>query len=134
MCGEDAVKYLLVGANAVQVCTAIYLMGFEVLGRILDGLREFMDRKGYQSIDQFRGNVLGKILKTEEVFREHIYVARIDPDRCTNCGLCYRSCMYSAIVERENRHEVIADRCDGCGLCVEVCPSSAVKLIRTISP
>jgi len=130
MCGEDVVKYLLVGANVVQVCTAIYLTGFEVLGKILDGIRRFMDRKGYQSIDQFRGNALGKILSTEEVFREHIYVAEIDPASCTNCGLCYRSCMYSAIVRREDRHEIVADRCDGCGLCIEVCPVSAIRLLR----
>jgi dihydroorotate dehydrogenase (fumarate) len=130
MCGEDAVKYLLVGANAVQVCSAVYLMGYEVLTRIIEGIKDFMERKGYENIDQFRGNALGKILKTEEVFREHIYVAKINPDKCTNCGLCYRSCMYWAIAKGADRHEVIAERCDGCGLCVEVCPADAVELIR----
>jgi dihydroorotate dehydrogenase (fumarate) len=130
MCGEDVVKYLLVGANNTQVCSAIYLMGYEVIEKILTELQEFMSSKGYETIAEFRGKAIGKILGTDEVVRDHLYVASIDTTECSNCGTCYRSCMYAAIAKREKHHEVILDHCDGCGLCVEVCPTGAARLTR----
>ncbi|RKY03810.1 dihydroorotate dehydrogenase [Candidatus Poribacteria bacterium] len=130
MCGEDVAKYILVGADAVQVCTAIYLMGHEVLTRIIEEFERIMERKGYESVDRMKGNALPKILTEETVFREHIYVAEIDPEGCSGCGVCARSCMYSAIDRVDGRYEVAVERCDGCGLCVELCPKGVIRLVR----
>ena len=39
------VKYILVGANAVQICTAVVMYGYEGIGQLLKGLEEFMKKK-----------------------------------------------------------------------------------------
>ena len=55
--GEDAAKYLLCGAQAVQVGTALG-GNPERLGEIATELGEWMERKNYATLDAFRGNAL----------------------------------------------------------------------------
>jgi dihydroorotate dehydrogenase (NAD+) catalytic subunit len=43
---EDAVEYMLAGASAVEVGTAVWDGGVEVLGGIADGIEEYKKRKG----------------------------------------------------------------------------------------
>ncbi|MAE56673.1 MAG: diguanylate cyclase, partial [Euryarchaeota archaeon] len=55
--GEDAAKYLLCGAQAMQVGTA--LSGNpERLGEIATELGHWMERKNYATLNAFRGNAL----------------------------------------------------------------------------
>ncbi len=53
----DAVKALLAGASSVQICSTLYLHGAKVIGEILDGIDEWMSRKQYRSVDEFRGKL-----------------------------------------------------------------------------
>ena len=52
---EDVVKLLLAGAGSVQVVSCLYKNGIEYLDILNAGLREWMNKKGYERIDQFRG-------------------------------------------------------------------------------
>ncbi|NPV06960.1 MAG: 4Fe-4S binding protein [Anaerolineae bacterium] len=58
------------------------------------------------------------------------YVAAVDQDTCTACGICAERCQVGAIREGEGAYEVMAERCIGCGLCVTGCPSGAATLSR----
>jgi len=53
--GHDAIKYLLAGADAVQVCSILYKNGIEHLATMVDSLERWMEKKGYQSVNDFRG-------------------------------------------------------------------------------
>ncbi len=75
---EDIVKYILAGATTVQTCTAIYLEGYEVINKFNRGLAEYMDRKGYATLDEFRGAIVNKIKTMNEVDRRHTVMASID--------------------------------------------------------
>ncbi len=55
--GADAAKYLLCGAQAVQVGTALG-GNPERLGEIAAELGDWMESKGYATLEQFRGNAL----------------------------------------------------------------------------
>ncbi len=55
--GSDVVKMLLAGADCVQVVSTLYLNQIEVLSSIINDLEEWMDLKGYNSIDSFRGKL-----------------------------------------------------------------------------
>ena len=55
--GEDVIKNLLVGADAVQVVSTLYRNGMEQIGTMEKTLVDWMDRKGYQSIDDFKGKL-----------------------------------------------------------------------------
>jgi len=72
---EDVVKYLLVGATVVQTCTAVVMEGYEVLRELRQGLERFMDERGYQRLDDFRGKVNERILGTEEIDRRKRFQA-----------------------------------------------------------
>ncbi|MBK3518997.1 dihydroorotate dehydrogenase-like protein [Carboxylicivirga marina] len=53
--GEAVVKQLLAGAASVQTCSAVYKHGPKVITEMLERLTQWMDEKGYKSIDDFRG-------------------------------------------------------------------------------
>jgi len=55
--GQDAFEHLLCGASMLQIGTALHKEGPEIFTRIRRELQEIMDKKGYQSIDEFRGNL-----------------------------------------------------------------------------
>ena len=50
-------------------------------------------------------------------------IAVINPDKCTECGLCRDLCRWEAISEQ---FEVDAIECEGCGVCVDFCPEQAI--------
>jgi Na+-translocating ferredoxin:NAD+ oxidoreductase subunit B len=57
------------------------------------------------------------------------YVAEIDPENCTTCGICAdERCQVAAIEAGEEAYRVIPERCIGCGLCVTTCPTEAIRL------
>ena len=49
--------------------------------------------------------------------------AVIDPDRCTECGLCRDLCRFHAI---SPDFKVDPIECEGCGVCVHFCPVEAI--------
>lgn len=53
--GDDAMKAVLAGANAVQVVSALLERGPQRLAGILDELRHRLSRLGYASLEQARG-------------------------------------------------------------------------------
>ncbi|NQT18197.1 MAG: dihydroorotate dehydrogenase [Planctomycetes bacterium] len=126
---EDIIKYLLAGANNVQLCTAIYMNGFKVIRELNDGLAAWMAAKGYDSIGDFRGRVSGPaILGVDEVDRKHHHAAQVDGELCVGCGICKEICIYSA-PQIANKKATITQGCDGCGLCACLCPKSAIKMV-----
>ena len=52
--------------------------------------------------------------------------AIIDPDRCTNCGICADLCRFDAIEQTDDGFQVAPFRCEGCKVCVEFCPAHAI--------
>ncbi len=57
---NDVVKLLLAGAGTVQVVSSLYKNGVDYMRTLNDGLKEWMKGKGYESIDQFRGQLAVK--------------------------------------------------------------------------
>ncbi|MBM3497348.1 MAG: 4Fe-4S dicluster domain-containing protein [Armatimonadetes bacterium] len=126
---EDVVKHILVGADTVQLCTVLYLQGYGVAAAMLQGLRDWMETKGYTSLADFRGKAVSRVKGQTQVERRQTVVAAIDPERCTSCGTCVRVCPHGATKDdREGPIRLIAEECSGCGLCGELCPVGAISL------
>ncbi|MCK5823922.1 MAG: dihydroorotate dehydrogenase-like protein [Ichthyobacteriaceae bacterium] len=53
--GEDVIKQILAGAQAVQVVSAFYENGEEYVSVMLEHMKEWMEKKNYNSIEEFRG-------------------------------------------------------------------------------
>jgi dihydroorotate dehydrogenase (fumarate) len=54
---DDALKALLVGADVVQMTSALMRSGLGHLGRVEADLAHWMDDRGYESVAQLRGSV-----------------------------------------------------------------------------
>lgn len=54
---EDVIKCLLAGATAVQMCSAIYTHGAEIISQVLTCVEEWMHQARYRSIEEFRGKL-----------------------------------------------------------------------------
>jgi len=126
---DDVVKYLLAGADAVQVCTAVYLKGYDIISELLNGLILWMDSKSYSTIDAFRGNVSGDaIADMHSIDRTRKVRFEIDPVACISCDLCRMRCLHDAITAENGMYDIIQQRCVSCGFCAEICPVAAVNM------
>lgn len=55
--GETAIKLILAGANAVQVASALYKPGFQVITEMNNTIEAWMKKHNYKSLDEFRGKM-----------------------------------------------------------------------------
>lgn len=54
---EDVIKCLLAGAATVQMCSALYTHGGEIIAQILTCIEEWMHQVHYDSVSQYRGKL-----------------------------------------------------------------------------
>lgn len=55
--------------------------------------------------------------------------AEINPEKCTNCGLCAEKCRFDAIPLMNGQYEVKKLDCEGCGYCEKLCPVNAITMV-----
>ena len=136
---RDALEFILLGATSVQLCTAVMHYGFRIIDDLVEGLSNWMESKGYQTIEEIRGLALDQIENFGNFNLLHKTVARIDQKKCIHCNLCYIACedgAHQAIdIIHENEHSktiVIEEECVGCCLCLLVCPvEGCISMVRT---
>ena len=125
---RDAAEFMALGAGTVQVCTAAMTYGFKIVEEMKLGLSDWMDEKGYTSVDQFVGKAVPNVTDWQYLNLNYVVKARIDQESCIKCGRCHIVCedtSHQAIMAEKDgvRHfEVMDDECVGCNLCVSVCP------------
>jgi len=89
---QDAAEFMLLGAGNVQVCTAVMHYGYRVVEDLCDGLLGWMRRKGYRTLEDFRGASLPHMREWKDLNLNYQVVARIHEDKCIGCELCYTAC------------------------------------------
>ncbi len=121
---KDAAEFLLLGAGSLQVCTAAMHYGYRIIEDLCDGLSNWMDAKGFVSIDEVRGKSLSHISDFKDFDLSFRAVARIDERKCIQCNLCYVACNDTAhqCIDRLPQPRVREDDCVGCRLCYNICP------------
>nr|MBQ6241559.1 4Fe-4S binding protein [Lachnospiraceae bacterium] len=130
---KDIIKYTMVGATLIQSGTGIMLQGYDVTRQWTEKIDQWLDAKGYSSLDEIRGIALPNILTGAQIERapEKVF-AQVDDQKCIKCGVCRRSCFYDAITMTKVGAVVDTNKCDGCGMCAQVCPADAVKVTRPL--
>ncbi len=53
--GEDAAQFILLGSDTVQVCTGVMKFGYEHVQPMCDQLLAFMEKKGFETLADFKG-------------------------------------------------------------------------------
>jgi len=56
--GQDAAEFILLGADTVQVCTGVMLHGYKLVRTMSEQLLAFMEKHGFETIDDFKGKAL----------------------------------------------------------------------------
>ncbi len=72
--GQDVIKMILAGADAVQVVSAIYKNGPQQIRKMLEDLEIWMADKKYKALDDFRGKLSMKNVKDPFAYRRAQYV------------------------------------------------------------
>ncbi len=72
--GLGAVKQLLAGAEAVQVCSVLYRNGVDYLKNIIGEMKAWMEKKQYSAVDEFRGKMNYANLKDPAVYERAQFI------------------------------------------------------------
>ena len=137
---RDALDFIALGAGTVQVCTAAMVYGFKIVQEMNDGLSNYLDSKGFKSVDELVGRAVPTITEWRHLNLNHISKAVINQDLCIQCGRCHIACedtSHQAItnmVDGQRRFQVKEEDCVGCNLCVTVCPVADCISLRDLRP
>jgi len=71
---NDVIKMILAGADTVQLVSTVYRNSPSVVSDILMDLTNWMDKKGYKSLNEFRGKLSRKNMKDPFTYRRAQYV------------------------------------------------------------
>jgi dihydropyrimidine dehydrogenase (NAD+) subunit PreA len=124
---RDAAMFLLLGATNLQVTTGVMRYGYRIVESLSEGLEDYLETRGLQSITELVGASLEFIVEPGEHHQTRHVVAKVDPDQCIGCGLCHVVChdganqamAFDSLTRKAKADE---DRCVGCLLCQHVCP------------
>ncbi|MFB3880997.1 MAG: 4Fe-4S binding protein [Armatimonadota bacterium] len=120
------VEALVRGADAIQLCTAILVDGWHVIGRFTDAIQAFLTSKQLASMDELRAARLLPAFATADA--APAVRARVLLDLCSGCGRCTEVTICEAIGVEGGRASVDGDACEGCGLCASICPARAIVM------
>jgi dihydropyrimidine dehydrogenase (NAD+) subunit PreA len=135
---RDAAEFMLMGATGVQVCTAAMHHGFRIVEDMIDGLTNYLDEKGLDSVMDLVGQSVSKYMSWGDLDLNHKVVARINQDYCIHCNKCHIACEDTAhqciefFTDANGRRslKVREEDCVGCNLCSIVCPAEgAIDMI-----
>ena len=107
---KDAVEFMLLGCNNVQLTTGVLEYGYRIVDDLILGLKIYMLEKGYKKISDFVGISKCNLINNEELDKDTIELPRINYDKCVGCGRCYISCKdggHHAIKFGDNRKPMI---------------------------
>ena len=89
---RDAAEFILLGCGTVQVCTAAMHYGYRIVEDMIDGLQNWMREKGFERLEDFRGRSAPKVTDWNHLNLNFKIVARVHPEKCIGCELCYIAC------------------------------------------
>lgn len=126
---RDALEFIVLGADSVQVTTAVMQYGYRIIEDMKDGMALYLMNHGFSSVKDIHRSTIKGIVPTDQLDRSYIIYPKFLRDKCVGCQRCYISCQdggHQAIEIKNDRPILNARKCVGCHLCVLVCPSEAI--------
>ena len=71
---EDVIRMILAGADVVQIVSVLYKDKVESVAAILEQINDWMNKKGYRSLSDFKGKLSRKNLKDPFAYQRAQYV------------------------------------------------------------
>ena len=133
---RDALDFIQLGCQNVQVCTAVMQYGYRIIDDFIDGMRTYMASRNISRIEDMVGEELPNFVRTADLDRSTVVYPVIDRINCIGCGRCYVSCRdggHQAITFGEDRQpHIVGTKCVGCHLCYLICPTDAIGLSKRV--
>ena len=134
---RDALEFIQLGCNNVQVCTAVMQYGYRIIDDLILGLQRYMAKCHITHLQELVGEQLPSFLKPSTINRDTIVYPKFNKDLCVGCGRCQMSCNdggHQAIIfDAETRQpHLIGNKCVGCHLCRLVCPAGAIGVLNRV--
>ena len=133
---RDALDFIQLGCQNVQVCTAVMQYGYRIVDDLIDGLKNYMADRNVSRVEDLVGEELPYFVRAADLDRTTVVFPVIDRDTCIGCGRCYISCRdggHQAITFGEDRKpHIVGTKCVGCHLCHLVCPTGAIGLSKRV--
>ena len=126
---ENVLEYMMLGASAIQMGTALMVNGFEHIEKVKRDLENWMQENGIEDLSEIRGAALSDIKSFDEIQVEPKISHLVNPCARADCDKCIKGCVYGAISKIEGEILINADQCRGCGLCCGICPDKKMELI-----
>ncbi len=123
---EHALQFIMLGATAIQLASAIHIEGYEVIGHVLQGMEDWMTSHGYSDFSKIRGAALSSLRPFEEI-RPRPVRAKLLRSCATECDICRRGCIYGAIARQGGGITLDQKACVGCGYCLARCPEKKLN-------
>ena len=126
---EDALDFLELGCENLQVTTAIMQYGYRIIDDLKSGLALYLKRQN-KTLKDIIGSRIKDVIDVEQMERDVAIFPKFLRNKCDGCGRCYISCMdggHQAIKFGDDRKPVLdGNKCVGCHLCKLVCPNGAI--------
>ncbi len=132
---SDALEFIHLGADSIQVTTAVMQYGYRIIDDLKAGLNLYLAEKGLESVKEARGLALDSLSETTDVLeRDTVVFPQFRRADCIGCGRCILSCAdggHQALRPGADRKPILdGKKCAGCHLCVLVCPAMAITSSR----
>jgi len=119
---EHVLEFIMLGADAIQLASAIQVNGYKIISRITSGVQTWLHSHGYNEISDIRGKALSSLLPFEDIKTQPL-IATLKTPCFKKCKKCINACLYGAIDYTKKRGVTINPSCCiGCGSCIAFCP------------
>lgn len=126
---RDAAEFFVLGADTVQITTAVMQYGYRIIDDLKDGLALYLMKHGFKNIRDIERSTIEGIVQVEELDRSYKILPKFIREKCVGCQRCFVSCNdggHQAITIVDGRPVLNPKKCVGCHLCVLVCPQQAI--------
>ncbi len=127
---KNALEYIMLGASAVQVGTALMIKGRNCITQMVEDLDRWGEENNINNVKEIRGKALSKLKSFEEIKTDPLTCHVDNQIPCiTDCNMCIEACMYGAVSRLEDGGiHIDPQKCTGCGLCTFLCEPKKLYL------
>src|SRR5262249_40010909 len=103
--GDDAAQFILLGGHTVQVCTGVMIHGYKLIHELNAGLLKFMEKHGFNSLDDFRGKSLQFMTTHHDLVQRQAAAKQAEKARVAGDGVVKKDDHWSGdkFVEQSDR-------------------------------